>query len=372
MRYFIFLFIFFSSSVFAGWSTRMSYTCDSVTQHCDSLQAEFSRVVCPSSTSLYSSCQVWDGPESPCPDGQTFDKSAVSGTTTGTCVCQSGDQPDLLGRCPAPECSEGQAYDPVTDDCYPTCEDGTLICCDSLTPPSGCPNAPPCDDLTDPDCSPDQNPECGENQYWNGTTCVNQDDPNTSSSDNSSSGNQSSQGDSGGDSSNGSGGDVSDGGDAGNNSSVGNSGSSSGSSFDLSSEGSLNSVSGGEGCDSAPICSGDPIMCATLRQNWEIRCAGFDGSDQDSGFYDFDAIANQRAELEAQLSQKISQIQSDMSSLINIDFSGGSGALDDIPVSTKFGDFSIGWGKWQNQLAIIGDVFLACSLILALTIILRR
>lgn len=31
-------------------------------------------------------------------------------------------------------------------------------------------------------------------------------------------------------------------------------------------------VSGGEGCDSPPVCSGDPVQCAQLNQTWKIRC----------------------------------------------------------------------------------------------------
>ena len=38
------------------------------------------------------------------------------------------------------------------------------------------------------------------------------------------------------------------------------------------SEESAGSASGGQTCGTPPSCSGDPILCHTLRQNWETRC----------------------------------------------------------------------------------------------------
>lgn len=44
------------------------------------------------------------------------------------------------------------------------------------------------------------------------------------------------------------------------------------------------SASGGGTCDAAPTCDGDPILCLTLRQQWETRCnlEGMEGSEIDA------------------------------------------------------------------------------------------
>lgn len=280
MRYLILFLLFFSSHSFAGPAnfSTCSQVCSNQYNNCGSFYGT-DNFFPPGSNNNQIGYRC---PSSqPCPSGQS--------PTGGQCYCSDGSQPDAFDRCPEPACPQGEYNNPNNGNCIPEpCEGGGFACCDSTTPPDACENPPPCNELTDPECAPGPDPDCGENQFWDGTTCVNL----TSSQPSSSEGGSSSEPDTGGDSSDpdSSGGDSSEPDNSGgSNSSEGNSGEQGGSN---SSQGQQGTASGGENCDSPPVCEGDEIQCSILEQQWLQRCpttAGeFEGEPTEGleGFYE--------------------------------------------------------------------------------------
>lgn len=283
MRYLLLVFLLFTSFSAFSLTNRDGLQCDLVSQGIDPKDCTGTFIPNPDGntstnwngtrTWVYGNCYKKNG-------GPCCGENETASTDSGKCGCEFGEDengncnppcpdgsaPDIFGRCPV-ECPDGQVYDEATDSCYPNvCEDGTLNCCDSATPPQGCPNPNPCDDLTDPECSPEPEPDCGENQTWNGTTCVNQEGGESSV------GGQSSEGSS-------EGGDTGDNGNTGTNGNEGGEGGSSsegGSGGGSDSEGSNNSegapYTGSGDCSVPPTCEAGEPDCELLKQQFEQHC----------------------------------------------------------------------------------------------------
>ncbi|WP_226468059.1 hypothetical protein [Luteimonas panaciterrae] len=131
------------------------------------------------------------------------------------------------------------------------------------------------------------------------------------------------------------------------------------------------SASGGGDCTAPPTCSGDPIMCAVLDQQWRTRCGNNKGDENGNGRPDWTEPGEGEGDtpLEGDGTEKIKEFD------FGIDMIDDSGFISaDCPELPTWdlgplGSFDLNTAWWCDMLATLGYVFLFIAACVSLAIL---
>lgn len=198
------------------------------------------------------------------------------------------------------------------------------------------------------------------NDGWSG-------DSSSSSSDSSSSSGNSSSDDNGDDS----GGDSSSSdSETDNSSSSSSSSSSEGTGCDPETEQCENEASGGEDCSAPPTCSGDPIACAQLKQEWLQRCPGSELGELNGIEHSLD-IETRTQQAVDEYNDKFNEIAGNFEELVSVHFNGTSAAIPSNTQTIKGQEVELGPAARKDFFDIIRNLLYFGCLLFAFYIIMR-
>lgn len=130
----------------------------------------------------------------------------------------------------------------------------------------------------------------------------------------------------------------------------------------------ISSATGGDDCAAAPACNGDAVQCAMLKQQWLGRCQ-YEKTTPQSDLGSQVLAGNDPASSSNPAAQGNRDVRSLDSAIDDSAFLGGAGGLQDKVYTVNGRGITFPFSRLNPYLVMIGNVFVAISLIGAARIV---